>query len=137
MAENRIIPDSDRKSIMRTLLLSFVAFVLVLFSGIAASPPTGTITFWWTDTNAPGSVDAYRIYVTPDPGLPKSNWTVFATIPGGTNQLPTNTFSTNITIGAWTFAMTCSNFWGETGFSSTASTPALLSAAAQLGIRRP
>lgn len=117
---------------MRTLLLSFVAFVLVLFTSIAASPPVVSVTFTWVDTNAPGQVDAYYIYTTFNPGVPKSNWTMFAAIPAGTNQ-----FQTNVTAGQAYYAMTCSNFWGETPFSMVVSTPALLSAQAQVGIRRP
>lgn len=117
---------------MKALLLSAAAFVLVLFTSIAASPPVVSVTFTWVDTNAPGQVDAYYIYTTYNPGVPKSNWTMFAAIPAGTNQ-----FQTNVTAGSAFYAMTCSNFWGETGFSMVVGTPALLSSTATVGIRRP
>ena len=116
---------------MKTLLTSFAALLAGIVALVQAASPSGNVTFVWTDTNSPGLVQSYCIYWSPTVTLPMSNWVKVATIPA-----PTNQFTTNIAVGENYFAMTCSNWWGESPFSVIASTPPLASAQVSLAIRR-
>jgi hypothetical protein len=116
---------------MKKLLTSFSAGLIGIVLLVQAGTPSGNVEFSWTNTNAPGLVQAFCLYWSPSATVPMSNWTKIATIP------PTQlTYATNIQVGENYFAMTCSNWWGESPFSLVVSTPALPSSQLGFGIKR-
>lgn len=80
-----------------------------------------------------GNVDWFNIRATNSLGSPAANWKVVYGQPW-TNIVTTNFDGTNFTFyipmmvnpaGQMFFVATSSNFWGESGFSNTSSTPVL------------
>lgn len=108
-----------RPSYFNAALALLVIPLLLLAAG--SSVPTGPtpITLAWNyPTNELSTNLTFRLYHSTNITVPLTNWTVITNIAG------TNTsVSLPVLPGAHFFALTASNFWGESDFSNVASTP--------------
>lgn len=96
--------------------------LFLLLTVIHSAPPIngiGTVNLvadYPTNDITPDMV--FKWYLSRDITTPMSNWVVVATTTNPAIRLP-------VTAGVNFFAITASNFWGESDFSNVASTPAL------------
>lgn len=110
------------------MLLSLAVVCLAAVSLPRGTPPSGRITLAWDyPTNELGMDLTFRVYRSGD----LRNWTLL------TNVVGTNaTVAVQVQPGQHFFAMTASNFWGESDFSAVASTPPLPRSDSKVSITR-
>lgn len=101
---------------------TFLAIVLFAYSALSRADP---VKLAWTYPaaeltyilNGQTNNVVFRIYTSPIITTPSTNWTVLAT----TTNI---TATVNVTRGVNFFAVTASNFWEESFFSTVVATPA-------------
>ncbi|SRR5258705_9814621 len=119
-------PDHEDKMNSR-LLKTITLLLLHPFSVYAQTAIDGRVTleFDYPASEIPGTT--FKAYLSTNLLSP---WTHIATVVG-TNRIPLT-----VTPGVNFFVCTASNFWGESDFSTVASTPALPRSDVHLTIRR-
>lgn len=98
--------------------------------GVSPKPVATKITLMWDyETNQVSPELVFKLYSSTNMTVPLTNWTVLAVVPG-TNRSVT----LPVEPGVRFYALTASNWWGESDFSNAVGTPAAPVASA-LGIR--
>lgn len=120
---------------MRTALLTIVLAALLISAKAATN--TTQITLQWSYSDP--APNAFTVYWTTNAVLPVTNWAVIS-LPG-TNALYTNSvtltnYSMQVIPGQYFFTMSASDFWGESFFDGTVSTPQVRFGT-KLSVKRP
>ena len=114
------------KRIIATLILTST---LLTFTFTLAAPPgilRTNVTLVWNHTNPPVLIGTnlfidpgiFKVYSTTNPAIALTNWPLFSIV-AGTNNTTTFTMQPQMRF----YAMTFSNFWGESTFSGVVWTP--------------
>lgn len=96
-------------------VISLQLATIWLVRGHPNSFRTNATLVWDYQTNVDTSIGwSFRLYSSTNLTTPMTNWTLIQTIPG---NLRTTTIPINVLDGQRFFALTASNWWGETDFS--------------------
>lgn len=115
MKNNWTVPIAGFLSL---LMFAGAALLVAQTPNITPPVPSAEVKLSWDfppdKTNA-----VFRVYHSTNLTIPKTNWAVLQTT---TNKVAV----LRVPVGVNFFAITASNFWGETGFSTVVDTPLVL-----------
>lgn len=114
------------------------AAAALLHAGVASGPTS--VTLAWNPQPQLDSNAVFNLYGSTNVSLPVSQWMYLTSAPAatvsGTNSWPTTNLTVTMTPGVFFFYLTASNFWGESGPSNQAGTPAVPVTVTNVNIHR-